>query len=93
MVVVVGCLQALENGGFIPEFNVEGKDKNNRRFFAGIVTATEHGETEQFVRGNGQSFDDCITQVVVGVFLERELDFGQAQHGVYPWGRIRGLLF
>jgi hypothetical protein len=49
--------------------------------------------SEQVGRSDGKAFDDGGTQIIVGVFLERELDFGQAQHGVYPWGRIRAAYF
>ena len=72
--------QSPQQRGFVPDLDVERIGQHDRRALAGVGGAAEHRVADEIVRPELQPLEDRRFDLVLRV-VERQLQFGQAQHG------------
>jgi len=77
--------QACEHGTFVPDIDIERVGQRNVAFLACIGGAAKDREVDQILRGDPQAFEHGRFEIALRM-VERELEFGQAQHGKGPAG-------
>jgi hypothetical protein len=67
------------NGGFVSQGDVDGVDQGDRGTAAGVVAAAGDRQGQQVAGRNSEAGQHRVAQGV-GAVVERELQFGQAEH-------------